>query len=478
MISPSAAEESSSINPSQQIAGPSTPKLGKEPVTPDLEQQRGNRGRFGLPTPDATPEFVRVRSSTRTKEVFVPPAGPVTPSASSRASAEEAIDNRGQYSPHSVHSQRQIEESNRSSSPPSPPPYLELEEDDSFLSFITSIYDSVANFFNLATQRRSRASDARVQSAFDLIKAIPTSRRARIGNLTRTLTVKQYGELLRAIDECGDTRLQAIFTDKLRFDYTRHKKRLEIRMPTTIHEEVGEWIRAQITSWTLNLQKSTSEKAAAAAKTLKLSGSSSIRFPRRSKGDIRTVIGIDMRKMFLAEQRNERRLYQMYLNREVNESMSLTYQNDPENVTGEASFLVWRAKQRRNGQYQAECVQNTKFRNDKGITIDKSAIQFQLQDFLCANLVSSPAGEFQAHPLELSLEDLNEECIEETLRFYRIDRNEMEKDRAEEELEKRESKRAQEPPKREPPRTRGGVDRVPRGLGVLGRIRENGGGGM
>ncbi|KAJ8131147.1 hypothetical protein O1611_g2479 [Lasiodiplodia mahajangana] len=291
MLPAGAVEGPSMINSFEHESGPSSPKPGKEPVTPELEQQAANRSRFGVPTPDATPESLRVAPGDRRKQVFVHPVGPrdirpVTPSISSRApSTEEITENRDQYSqPSNIHSDDSEEALSEGPNPsptpqPPPPPYLDEEESGYSASVVQSIYNSVISFLNLAKQRTSRADDARVQGTIDLIKAISTSRRTRVGNLTRTLTAKQYGELRRAIEESEDDKLRAFFEDKLRYDYTRHKKRLEIRMPTSMHEEVGEWVKEQIIGWTRSLQKSPDARISTAAKSVVSSGHTDIKFP-------------------------------------------------------------------------------------------------------------------------------------------------------------------------------------------------------
>ncbi len=76
----------------------------------------------------------------------------------------------------------------------------------------------------------------------------------------------------------------------------------------------------------------------------------------RSKGQIRTVVAVYMRKMYLAEVKNENRLYRAYLAGEADENES--YSSDVQNETCEASVLVWRAVVRRNGTVDAVRVQN------------------------------------------------------------------------------------------------------------------------
>lgn len=62
--------------------------------------------------------------------------------------------------------------------------------------------------------------------------------------------------------------------------------------------------------------------------------------------------------MFLAEKRNENRLFNMYLAGEVDRSGNYSYPDDERNETADASFMVWRARTTRRGRVSAVCVQN------------------------------------------------------------------------------------------------------------------------
>lgn len=215
MLGPGTAEGPLVINSFEQESTPNPSKSSKGPVTPELEQS-ANRRRFGLPTPDTTPESLRVVPGNRKKQVFARPRSPnsprdvglVTPSISSRASStEEIADNRDHDSQHSIHTEASEEVFEEPSLPPTPP-YWDEEEIDSSISAVKSILNSVLSFLNLAKQRGSRADDARVQDTIALIKALPTIKRTRVKNLTRTLTGKQYGELLRALEDSEDGELR------------------------------------------------------------------------------------------------------------------------------------------------------------------------------------------------------------------------------------------------------------------------------
>ncbi|KAI3342256.1 hypothetical protein F4824DRAFT_445544 [Ustulina deusta] len=520
-------EGSLMVNSCEQDSAPTSSKPGKEPLTPELDKQAANWGRFGLPTPDATPESLRIASGGQ-NQGFVHlgsqrDTGIKTPSISSKApSAEETAIHRD-CSQHSIHSEATEQASERSSSLPTSRPHSHQENSHS-VSVAKSVFNALLSFINLAKQRKSRADDARVQSTIDLIKAIPTIRRTRVGNLTRKLTAKQYGELLRAIEESEDEKFRSYCKEQLRFDYTRYQKRFEIRMPTTMHEELGDYIMHKVSLWRQMLESSTDPKVVNAAKTIKSSGSADIKFPFakgegdskspdrsfkhkkceckprcvhptlvveigwsqemkylqekaeayicRSKGQIRTVVAVYMRKMYLAEVKNENRLYRAYLAGEADENES--YSSDVQNETCEASVLVWRAVVRRNGTVDAVRVQNEEFRDGKGRAVPSVSLRLPLQDFLCEGVARSSAGRF-GEQLEISSEALCE-SIDDTLRDYRQERDEIKKHEADEEKEKRAREATQKASKKKKKetKTRGGVQPTSNDKGIFGRISEQG----
>ncbi|KAI0812050.1 hypothetical protein GGR55DRAFT_688099 [Xylaria sp. FL0064] len=510
------------ISSLEQDPNPNPTAPAKEPATPELGIQAANQGRFGLPTPDATPESIRIASGHHNQGFEHPSsqrdARPATPSISSRApSAEETIINRD-CSQHSIHS----EATNQTYENPITPPASGYQDNSRSGSVTKSVFSSLISFLNLAKQRSSRADDARVQSTIDLIKSLPTIRRTRVGNLTTTLTAKQYGQLLRAIEESDDERFRSYFIDKLRFDYSRHKKQFEIRMPTLMHEETGDYIMDKVSLWRKALESSTDPQIADAAKTSKSSGSADVEFPFprgvadskspdrsfthrhcaceppcdhptlvievgwsqemkdlqkkaetyicRSKGQIRTVVGIYMRKMHLAEVKNENRLYKAYMAGEVNEEYS--YPNDERNKTGGASIIVWRARIRRNGTVEAVRVQDEEFRDEKGRAIGPVSLRLPLKDFICKGLADSLTGRSQEQ-FEISAEELCE-CIDEALQGYRRKRSKTMKNKAEEEKEKRALEAAQKDEKKKEARKREAAGRSVNDKGILGRISEQG----
>ncbi|KAI1737529.1 hypothetical protein F4680DRAFT_206984 [Xylaria scruposa] len=498
MLAPGTAEETLAIDSTKQESSPNSPKLGKGPVTPELGQA-ADRSRFGLPTPDTTPESQRVVPGARRKYVFTHPVGridtgPATPSSSSRASStEEIADNRGQSSRHSIHTETSEEVLEEPYLPSTPPQYPDEEEVDSSISVIKSIFDSVLSFLNLAKQRRSRADDARVRDTIALIKALPTIKRTRVGNVTRTLTAKQYGDLLRAIEELSEDAELRPHLDGLRYDYTRSKKKLEIRMTTTMHGGMEDFIKEKTFKWKGRLEDSHDSTISSAAKTILPQANANIAFSysrgpsdtkspdwrighkmcerrcthptlimefgwtqekkelqakaeaymRRTKGKIRTVIGILMREMYLAEYRNEKRLERMYLEDQLDINGPYSYWEDAMNETGEASILVWRRKIQRNGTVKVECCQDEVFRDKSGNPVDSVSLRLPIQDFICEGIANSPSGKFQAPELEISSEDLCE-SIKDNLTFYRQERGEVVRDKAKKEKEERRQKAEQE----------------------------------
>ncbi|KAI0974113.1 hypothetical protein F4678DRAFT_458905 [Xylaria arbuscula] len=404
-----------------------------------------------------------------------------TPSSPSRAPSVEEGSIHRDYSQHSIQSEISDQASERPRTPPISEPHPH-QEDSHPVSISKSVFSSLISFLNLAKQSKSQADDAQVQSTIDLIKSIPTIRRTRVGNVSKTLTAKQYEKLLRVVEESKDEDFRSYFIDELRFDYSRHKKRFEIRMPTSMHEGLGETIRESILRWKFMLESSTDPTVANAAKNIKGKGSADVEFPFpkgiedskspdlsyghmdcecespcdepsliieigwtqdmknlqkkaedyicRTDGRIRTVVGVCMRDMYLAELKNEKRLYRMHVAGEVD--ISESYPDDERNMTGGATVIVWRAVVRENGTVKAVCIQDEEFRDEQGRAVDSVSLRLQLQDFIC-NGVADAGFEEQ---LEISAAAL---CtsIDGTLRDYRRKRGNIQRNRAEEDKEKR-----------------------------------------
>lgn len=65
----------------------------------------------------------------------------------------------------------------------------------------------------------------------------------------------------------------------IRFDYTRSKKRLEIRMPTTMHGGMEDFIKRRTFRWQDRLEESRNANISNAAKTIMPSANANVRFP-------------------------------------------------------------------------------------------------------------------------------------------------------------------------------------------------------
>ncbi|KAI0550177.1 hypothetical protein F4679DRAFT_595062 [Xylaria curta] len=326
-------------------------------------------------------------------------------------------------------------------------------------------FDSVLDITN---QRRSQADDARVRHIIDLIKAPPSIQ------VTRTLTEKQFEQLLGALENPENGKLRP-HLDGFRFDYTRSKKQFEIRIPTTMQGGIEDFIKEGTFQWINRLKQSNDANISNAAKTIVPSGHANVRLPypegpsdtkspdwnirhkmcesrctyptlvmelewARGKkdlqakaeayicgtqGKIRTVVGILMHDIYLAERKNEKKLRELYLAEGVHATGLYSYCKNDTNKAGQVSLLVWRKKIQQNGSVQAECVQDEVFRDKMGNPAQLVSLRLVLQDFICESL----AGNFQAPELKISSEDL---CasIDEILMRYRQERDAVVKEKA------------------------------------------------
>ncbi|GAP85720.2 hypothetical protein SAMD00023353_1400010 [Rosellinia necatrix] len=355
-----------------------------------------------------------------------------------------------------------------------------------------------SNLINLATQRRSRANTARVEEVIAFIKSTPTLRVESTTSIRRKLTVQQYGELLKAVRHSDDAGLRAYFIDKLRFDYTRSKKRFEVRMQTAVHESMVYEISGEVRQWLAHLRGSPDPKISNAASSVKGRGTTGIRFHfakgesdikspdasfthkkcksgckyptivveigfsqspndlkekaeayiRRSKGKIRAVVGVNLYKLYQAEMKNERRMRKMYTRGELKEGEAYSYADDEENTTGEGSILVWRPKVKEGGEMEVTCVQNKKFRDKNGNATDSVPLRLQLQDFMCEEMKNSSEGNFIAPAMEIGAGNLcswvHEGLVEYRTMRHDVVQSNMEERKLKAEQEKTENDREDE----------------------------------
>ncbi|RYC54112.1 hypothetical protein CHU98_g12097 [Xylaria longipes] len=394
----------------------SNPRL--EPRTLELGKRKANEGHCGLPTPDATP-----------KSDILPQTPPISPKASSKdkipgeryyrfsqdsihCEAEELLSER--LSASSIHAApvnqetplqgsiyRDVEEpvSKRVSASPFHAASASQETSRPSLSIAQRLLALGIRFINMATQRSSRANATRVENTICLIKSVPSIRRTRVTNLRRKLTAYQYRELLRAIQNSEDVKLQAFIEDEL---------------------QVG------VDKWITQLQGAVDAKISNAARSFVSTGSADVEFPF-AKGE--------------SDSKSPDKSFMPRESRELDETNSYSYEKDQENETGEASILIWRPGFRRGGGVDATCVQNKKFRDEKGNPIGSAVLRLPLQDFICKATEDSSAGNYVAPQLELLAGDL---CmwIDEAVVKYRTKRNRAVKKEAEDEKQKQKQQQA------------------------------------
>ncbi|KAI1426588.1 hypothetical protein F5Y12DRAFT_794136 [Xylaria sp. FL1777] len=413
----------------------------------------------------------------------------VTPSISSKAPSTEGItedpyncsqysSNRGpndviagnssHYPHHSIHDEIDEEASNQSSLPVAPVLQPDQKPNYSVVSAI-SILSSVISFFNVAKQGSSRADKARVHEAMNLIRSLSTTRPTYVKNTTRTLTLRQYEELLKLIQQSEDDTL---FPNQLRFEYTRSTRQFEIRRTTNLHKGLVDVFIKKFVLWRAKLEESNDPRISDAAQTLRSHGKQHVEFPVpegardmkspdggikhdcdlacrepaivfevgwtsksikelkkraeayivRSGGKVRTVVVIYMGEMVAAECKNERRLKKLCRAGQTNEIGDYSYPDNEKNKTGGASILVWRAQFRQNHRVTVGRVNEKKFRDTKGNAIQSTSLRLSLEDCVCNSMVDS-VKESGATPFEISSEAFCD-AIQRDLRSYRLGRAE------------------------------------------------------
>ncbi|KAJ8126439.1 hypothetical protein O1611_g7201 [Lasiodiplodia mahajangana] len=322
----------------------------------------------------------------------------------------------------------------------------------------------------MAPQREPRTDDAAVEDAINLIKSIPTIGRPDSGVVKRQLTPKQFEEVLTAIQDPNDRRLPGGIKKWLRYDYTNHKQQFEIRIRTVLHSHVSCLFAESVADWRRTLKNSRDDGISNAARSSSRSPGLTIElketkecvtpdwsmehtcrrkppcdypslvleiawtetreelrqkantYIQHSNGDIRTVVAVYMHEMWKAEQKNERRLQQMYVRGEVDDNGSYSYSEDANNITGSASILVWRAENQ-NGIVRAGNMEEKMFRDEDGNYIPSASLQLQLQDVVCKDIAESLERQkgLKATPLEISSEYLGAH-IHHGLKLYRQER--------------------------------------------------------
>ncbi|KAJ8128812.1 hypothetical protein O1611_g4821 [Lasiodiplodia mahajangana] len=365
----------------------------------------------------------------------------------------------------------------------------------------------------MTSQRDSLVDKAAVRDTIKLIKSLPTIRYTHVTDLTRNLTPNQYEQLLLKIQNNADF-------NKLRFEYTHSTKQFGVRVPGPLHRGiVAEFLR-RFVIWQTELEKSNNSVISRTAETLDIHGNEDIKYPALgqekakdikspdggimhecthkckhpalvfevefssknkeaikdkarayitgSKGEIRTVIVVYTGEIHKAERKNERRLREMYSTGQVDESRLHSYSTDAENVTGEASILIWRATVMNDNTVAAI----PKFRDATGNAIQSASLNIHLEDCVCKSVMDS-AKKCKAPPIEISSEALCS-AIERDLERYREKRAEIIREQVEQEKQKKMEEAEKENRREEEPLRRATQRRAHEGVGTSGRVMKRG----
>ncbi|KAI0449675.1 hypothetical protein F5B21DRAFT_508901 [Xylaria acuta] len=277
----------------------------------------------------------------------------------------------------------------------------------------------------MAKRVTSRASEARVQKAIDVIKKmeagiyliiIRPSARCRLQNTKAFSSVSRITTTSFAVTSKTNSSL---------YNYTRSRKLFEIRRPATVCEIFKSPVNKAVWAWQdrpSNLKGRDRRDIVAAAKEIRSLGRWGIRMfqalgeagvlapdmsfchslecpwqcrgativfemvwtqPKRvlyekarryicsANSDVRTVVGFNLHDIFLAEMRNQKR----------------NYSDDQENETAEATFAVWRAIPGRGNRNKAQlAVPEQVFRDNKGSPIPSVDLHLSLNDFICEGM--------------------------------------------------------------------------------------------
>ncbi|KAI1187295.1 hypothetical protein F5B17DRAFT_453420 [Nemania serpens] len=306
----------------------------------------------------------------------------------------------------------------------------------------------------MAKHRKSRAYTAPVQDTINLIKSMPRIRRALVRNPTRTLTLRQYAQLLPFLEE---TELYKHIDYTLRYNYTRSTRQFEIRTTNVLIEGIIWEFLKHFILWQARLMQSNSPTISNAARSLQSHGNADIRLPiSEGPNDTRSpdggilhycslhchdptvvfevvwtddtreelrdkaeayIVGTKGKERYRASQVDENGRFSY-----PGENGQYAYEKDEENVTGGASILVWQAQVKNNIVTMGR-VHETKIRDRAGNTIPSARLRLPLEDCVCDSIVDSvkAAG---APLLEISSEVFCD-SIQKNLRYYRMKRDEI-----------------------------------------------------
>ncbi|KAI1760372.1 hypothetical protein GGR53DRAFT_510092 [Hypoxylon sp. FL1150] len=335
------------------------------------------------------------------------------------------------------------------------------ESNTSDLKLKQTLLRLLANFINLARKTSGRPSEAQIQRALDLIEDVRYKRYRGDKCPQVTLSAAEYRELRRCILKSNLRGLGGYFEHELRYEYKRIKKQFQIRMPTTVHESVVGLVQEKWAVWKSSLMnsKDLSQEITSAAGAMWSLGSANIkmdqalgeadtaspdwscfhrkcthkcksasivfevawtqttrelharaeRYISASSSQVRTVVGLNLHDMYLAELRNQKR----------------KYSDEQEITTGEAKFAVWRRVIGLGSRKSAELVvPEQTFRDNHGSALPQVALNVSFKDFVCGGSTSKTLEDSAIEPLVISSEELCE-YINDGLELYRAEKKEQ-----------------------------------------------------
>ncbi|KAI1123470.1 hypothetical protein F5Y10DRAFT_270039 [Nemania abortiva] len=325
----------------------------------------------------------------------------------------------------------------------------------------------------MAKERRSRSDRSQVQSVLNLLNSTRRVKRGGVRNPTRKLTAQQYEQFLTALRDPRDHSIPAEVKDSLRFEYSNSNNRFEIRLSNVIDTGIQSFFEEAIRTWREYLQKSSHARISSLIETLTSAPGGSLifsddsgakeakspnweirhkcarggdrqcRYPalvleigwtqtkadlqekaevyiNSSKGEIRTVVAVNMYGMYLAERKNEDTLRRMYRKGDMKQNRSYSFSKDNNNQTASASILVWRAGTDAGGVIKIGDPEEKIFRDPQGTAIQSESLHLPFHDFLCTGL-NDFQGELEEPLFEISSDTLCK-AIKETLEKYREER--------------------------------------------------------
>ncbi|KAI0190671.1 hypothetical protein EV127DRAFT_480911 [Xylaria flabelliformis] len=288
----------------------------------------------------------------------------------------------------------------------------------------------------MQTQRKRRTSPARVELA---LATLWSHFNGKLKQLNLTLNAGEYKRLLQRLEQPENRPLLGHFYDRFRYHYTRSNESFEIKIPIYVCQRMSMDLYGLIERWSdkvFDFSARYDKRIGDAAFSIYgisskpihyFTGDSqdvrtpdlsfycrkcelSCSFPnlvfeigwaqnstslaetaksyiRGSKGITRTVVTIQMHRIYQAEERNVRR----------------KCVGDGGFETDVATFSVWRAND--DGE-PIQTVANRVFRDKEGRPVASVALEISLKDFICRGILASPEGAFKDPVLKITSEEL------------------------------------------------------------------------